>query len=146
LNFRIAAHALTLIEADGTLLDGTVTVDAASGIELSSGQRYSVLLRTTNQSSGDFVMQTTGRWRGGYPSNGLAVLRYHNSKWRPRDANQIMPSNASLGPLPAEASFWQFSSLRPLLATTPVSPALTNAADTTITVFGRQIAWGPGQT
>ena len=144
LNFRIASHALTLIEADGTLLDGAVTVDAASGIELSSGQRYSVLLRT-NKVSGDFVMQSTGRWRGGYPSNGLAVLRY-DSDTRATDANQVFASAASLGPLPAEAPFWRFPALRPLITSAIPWSAPPSAADTAITVRGRQIAWGPNKT
>jgi len=71
-NFAIAGHNLTIIEADGTLVE-PVTV---SNIDISPGQRYSVLLEATSPSNAtDYWIQTIARGREVEPQ-GLAVLTY----------------------------------------------------------------------
>ena len=58
--FGIDGHPMTVVEVDGTLIKPRENV---TSIELSSGQRYAVLIRTKKQSSGLFVMQLAIRWR-----------------------------------------------------------------------------------
>jgi FtsP/CotA-like multicopper oxidase with cupredoxin domain len=72
-NFAIAGHSLVIFEADGTLVKPT-TVE---NLDISPGQRYSVLL-TANNTSNDtdvYWIQTTARGRN-VTAQGLAVLSY----------------------------------------------------------------------
>jgi L-ascorbate oxidase len=81
--FKIAGHALTIIEIDSYPCV-PYTVD---NLEINSGQRYSVLI-SADQNPKDYVIDTQGsinsltipvRWRKTGPSNGQAVLRYEGS-------------------------------------------------------------------
>lgn len=52
IRFSVDNHSLTVIEADGTLLEPY----SVTGVDIVPGQRYSVLL-TTNQAAGPYWMR-----------------------------------------------------------------------------------------
>jgi FtsP/CotA-like multicopper oxidase with cupredoxin domain len=58
--FGIDEHPMTVVEVDGTLIKPKENI---SSIELSSGQRYAVIIETKTQSKGIFLMQLSIRWR-----------------------------------------------------------------------------------
>jgi L-ascorbate oxidase len=58
--FGIDQHPMTVVEVDGTLIKPKENV---SSIELSSGQRYAVIIETKTQSKEIFLMQLSIRWR-----------------------------------------------------------------------------------
>jgi L-ascorbate oxidase len=58
--FGIDQHPMTVVEVDGTLI---VPKENVTSIELSSGQRYAVIIHTKKQSQGIFLMQLSIRWR-----------------------------------------------------------------------------------
>ena len=73
-NFAIAGHNLTIIEADGTLVEPV----QVANLDISPGQRYSVLLtasKPTNNTEDVYWIRTTGRGRN-VTAQGLAVLSY----------------------------------------------------------------------
>jgi len=58
--FGIDEHPMTVVEVDGTLIKLKENI---SSIELSSGQRYAVIIETKTQSKEIFLMQLSIRWR-----------------------------------------------------------------------------------
>ena len=58
--FGIAEHPLTVVEVDGTPVRAKSNL---TSIEISSGQRYAVLIETKKQTSGAFLMEIAIRWR-----------------------------------------------------------------------------------
>jgi FtsP/CotA-like multicopper oxidase with cupredoxin domain len=58
--FGIDEHPMTVVEVDGGLIKPKENV---ASIELSSGQRYAVIIQTKNQTDGIFLMQLSIRWR-----------------------------------------------------------------------------------
>ncbi|KAI9263300.1 Cupredoxin [Phascolomyces articulosus] len=82
LGFAIAQHDLTVIEADGTMLQ---PYDVPF-LELSAGQRFSVLLkpkfRNHRKRQKDYSITTIRRYAEGVDpfSNGMAILRYTSSQ------------------------------------------------------------------
>lgn len=71
LRFAIDAHTMTLIEADGTIVEPR----EVNALEINSGQRYSVLIRT-NRPVSMYWMYMEAAWRPKTPHNGFSVLRY----------------------------------------------------------------------
>ena len=58
--FGIDEHPMTVVEVDGMLIKPKENV---SSIELSSGQRYAVIIETKNPSKEIFLMELSIRWR-----------------------------------------------------------------------------------
>ena len=58
--FAIDQHAMTIVEVDGTLVKPKLNVNS---IEIASGQRYAVIIRTKKQLQGVFLMKVVIRWR-----------------------------------------------------------------------------------
>jgi FtsP/CotA-like multicopper oxidase with cupredoxin domain len=58
--FGIDEHPMTVVEVDGTLV---VPKPNVHSIELSSGQRYGVIIETNHPMRGIFLMQLAIRWR-----------------------------------------------------------------------------------
>jgi FtsP/CotA-like multicopper oxidase with cupredoxin domain len=58
--FGIDQHPMTVVEVDGKLV---VPKPNMTSIEISSGQRYAVMIQTQNQLTGVFAMQASIRWR-----------------------------------------------------------------------------------
>jgi L-ascorbate oxidase len=73
INFAIASHTMTIVEADGTIVD-PVEVD---NLDISVGQRYSVLL-TANQPVASYWATTSVRHRNAGPM-GYSYLKYDDS-------------------------------------------------------------------
>jgi FtsP/CotA-like multicopper oxidase with cupredoxin domain len=59
-HWNVRGHSLQLVEADGSLIEPF----GVDGVEMFSGQRYSVIL-TANQTVDDYWMEQQGRWRNG---------------------------------------------------------------------------------
>lgn len=76
--FGIAGHRLRIIEVDGALVE-PYDIDH---LEVSAGQRYSVLVTMDQPDVKDYAIGTIKLWADGVDnaSNGWAVLRYHNKK------------------------------------------------------------------
>jgi len=71
--FAISGHNLTLFEIDGEY----VRPLKISGLEVASGQRYSVLLDTTGKTPGDYYMSADIRWlEHQVDRNGIGILHY----------------------------------------------------------------------
>ncbi|CAF3529242.1 unnamed protein product [Rotaria sp. Silwood2] len=58
--FVIDKHPMTIVEVDGTLI---IPKENISSIELSSGQRYAVIIETKKQTKEIYLMQLAIRWR-----------------------------------------------------------------------------------
>jgi len=58
--FGIKEHPMTVVEVDGKLV---VPKHNMTSIEIASGQRYAVMIRTLDQLTGVFAMQASIRWR-----------------------------------------------------------------------------------
>ena len=58
--FAIDQHPMTIVEVDGTAVKPKELV---TSIEITSGQRYAVVIETKSQASGVFLMKTAIRWR-----------------------------------------------------------------------------------
>ena len=58
--FAIDQHPMTVVEVDGTVVKPKEQV---TSIEITSGQRYAVVIETKNQTSGVFLMKAAIRWR-----------------------------------------------------------------------------------
>jgi FtsP/CotA-like multicopper oxidase with cupredoxin domain len=58
--FGITEHPMTVVEVDGKLI---VPRNDLSSIEIASGQRYAVMIKTKNQYTGVFAIQASIRWR-----------------------------------------------------------------------------------
>ena len=58
--FGINEHPMTVVEVDGKLIVPRYNM---SSIEIASGQRYAVLIKTKNQYTGVFAMEASIRWR-----------------------------------------------------------------------------------
>jgi L-ascorbate oxidase len=58
--FGIDEHPMTVVEVDGTLIKPKENV---TSIELSSGQRYAVIIQTKKQADRIYLMQLSIRWR-----------------------------------------------------------------------------------
>ncbi|CAF1122258.1 unnamed protein product [Adineta ricciae] len=72
--FGIDEHPMTVVEVDGTLIEPKENVKS---IELSSGQRYAVMIETNHRSRGVFVMRLAIRWRTLLTGSSCsAILRY----------------------------------------------------------------------
>ena len=69
LNIGIQEHSMTVVEADGAYVEPF----EVNSIDITNGQRYSVLLRT-DKPSGAYWISTSGRGRSGIP-RGLAVFK-----------------------------------------------------------------------
>ncbi|CAF0774400.1 unnamed protein product [Adineta steineri] len=93
--FGIDEHPMTVVEVDGTLVQPKANVQS---IELSSGQRYGVIIETNSQSKGIFLMQLAIRWRtlvNGSSCTG--ILRYSTY-------TAALPTNLSSLTLPTLAT------------------------------------------
>jgi FtsP/CotA-like multicopper oxidase with cupredoxin domain len=71
MNFAIANHNMTIVQVEGTNVEPVVV----SSVDLSSGQRYDVLV-TMDQEPGSYLMQTTVRLRPIPLVKGMAILQY----------------------------------------------------------------------
>ncbi|KAI9297106.1 hypothetical protein K502DRAFT_357709 [Neoconidiobolus thromboides FSU 785] len=106
--FNIENHNLTIIEADGTLVD-PIDVDR---VELSSGQRYSVLLKT-NQKVDNYYMYTQvsdehrPEARVPVAKNGVAILHYNGAK----STSSLIRKEKQVPGLQYEYSHWVESKL-----------------------------------
>lgn len=58
--FSIDQHPMTIVEVDGTLIKPKENV---TSVEISSGQRYAVIIETKSQANEVFLMQLAIRWR-----------------------------------------------------------------------------------
>jgi L-ascorbate oxidase len=74
LKFVIPQHLLTIIEVDGYLVDPVVT----DHLEINSGQRYSVLVKT-DKNPDNYIIKSD-EIPGPGPDNGIAILHYKGSK------------------------------------------------------------------
>ncbi|PWN51411.1 L-ascorbate oxidase [Violaceomyces palustris] len=111
-HLAILNHTMDLIEADGTYLE-KVEVDY---LEIASGQRYSVLLKTKSKeqvrketTDGIYWMRLESRWRAG-PS-GWARIKYTTTK---REASKPPFIDDNRRILANETFGWISSSLSPL--------------------------------
>ncbi|CAF3473091.1 unnamed protein product [Rotaria sp. Silwood1] len=72
--FGIDKHPMTVVEVDGTLIKPKDNIES---IELSSGQRYAVIIETKNQLKGIYLMQLAIRWRASTNDASCSgILRY----------------------------------------------------------------------
>ncbi|KAI9480340.1 MAG: Cupredoxin [Benjaminiella poitrasii] len=124
LNFAIARHNLTIIEADGELTK-PYTVNQ---LEIAPGQRFSVLLHT-NQALDDYSIQVIRSWSDPVPrpTNGLAILQYaraHNRVWNNNNSTLnpvVLTSSLNKPPFDEpELPFWKWASIEPLYGVDPV--------------------------
>ncbi|TPX58053.1 hypothetical protein PhCBS80983_g03412 [Powellomyces hirtus] len=107
--FDIPGHKMTVIEADGTLVEPR----AIDHLEINAGQRYSVLITASSPSDKDYWMSTQAMWRPKSAPNGWSILRYSNSsKESTAPAHGIPPT--SLPPKGPEISGWMDRHLVPL--------------------------------
>ncbi|KAI9295381.1 hypothetical protein K502DRAFT_324355 [Neoconidiobolus thromboides FSU 785] len=106
--YNIEGHDLTIIEADGTLID-PIKVDR---VELSSGQRYSVLLKT-NKKVDNYYMYTQvsdelrPEARKPVAKNGVAILHYDGAK----STSSLIRTDKQVPGLQFEYSHWVESKL-----------------------------------
>ncbi|CAO3594630.1 unnamed protein product [Absidia cylindrospora] len=118
--FAIAGHRLRIIEADGGLVEPYET----DNLEVSPGQRYSVLVKM-DQPVGDYAIGTIRVWATGVDptSNGWAVLRYNDKDdiseyYDAGDAHQSIPVMTlpqAQPKLPDEnIPYWIWDKLKPL--------------------------------
>ncbi|KAI7875256.1 Cupredoxin [Mucor mucedo] len=86
LGFAIAGHQMTVIEVDGDYVK-PYDVDY---LEVSAGQRFSVLI-TTNQTSDDYGIHVVRKWAAGIPTetNGYATLRYQEEEFVPWSFDEV---------------------------------------------------------
>lgn len=143
LGFAIANHNLTIIEVDGELTK-PYTVQQ---LEVSPGQRFSVLLHT-DQESDDYAIQVVRRWSDTVkrPTNGMAVLRYEaptkvqdrlqdetESRGLLRFKNPVLLEAPNMlpefEPASEEKPHWIWPELEPLYG---VDPVIRKPADRTI--------------
>ncbi|KAK9764021.1 hypothetical protein K7432_008838 [Basidiobolus ranarum] len=71
LSFSIANHNMTLIEADGSMIEPV----QITNLEVNSGQRYSVLV-TMDQTPQNYAIHASPKWRPFQASNGISILHY----------------------------------------------------------------------
>ncbi|CAF2003412.1 unnamed protein product [Rotaria magnacalcarata] len=72
--FGINQHPMTVVEVDGKLV---IPKPNMTSIEIASGQRYAVLIKTKRQHIGVFAMQASIRWRiAAVNSSSIGILRY----------------------------------------------------------------------
>ncbi|KAI9208440.1 Cupredoxin [Polychytrium aggregatum] len=121
LAFRIAQHRMHIVEVEGQLVE-PLEVDY---LELSPGQRYSVLV-TTDQSPGDYWMNSVPRYLPMDNVTGPSILRYVGGV-ETLEAFDL-PVASSLPSFPLEKNNWvtaqltsKFSARRPM----PSQPDLT---------------------
>jgi L-ascorbate oxidase len=74
LTFAVDQHLLTIIEVDGSFVNPVVT----DHLEINSGQRYSVLIKT-HKSPGNYIIKSK-MIPGPGPDNGIAILRYNGAQ------------------------------------------------------------------
>lgn len=152
LGLRIAEHNITIIEVDGVLVEPY----QVSNLEVSPGQRFSVLLTTKDQSPGSrYLIDTKPYYIAEETSNGKAILQYTSSDdhyWRhnnhyhhdalspPRSSSRSPSTIGSKEPFPPEQSQWIFNKLKPLHIPSP--DYATRQADRTIILYPveRQLA------
>lgn len=126
LGFSIAHHNLTVIEVDGEL----VKPYPVSFLEVTPGQRFSVLLKT-NQAPRDYAIQTSRRWAQDVDSssNGFALLRYEvPHKIYPSPSLKLPPMDPLMFPQ-VEVPHWIWSDLEPVYG---VDPIVNRSASRTI--------------
>ncbi|KAK9703260.1 hypothetical protein K7432_010820 [Basidiobolus ranarum] len=70
-SLSIANHNMTLIEADGSMIEPV----QITNLEINSGQRYSVLV-TMDQTPQNYVIHAVPKWRPFQAGNGISVLHY----------------------------------------------------------------------
>lgn len=128
LGFAIAGHQMIVIEVDGDYVK-PYDVDY---LEVSAGQRFSVLI-ITNQTSDDYGIHVVRKWADGVPSetNGHAILRYQQDHFIPwsfdEETDQPIGSRklsvAMLQPrLPVnDTAHWFWSNIEPYFGIDPVS-------------------------
>ncbi|KAI9303751.1 Cupredoxin [Cunninghamella echinulata] len=91
--FAITDHILTIIEADGSLIDPYVT----DYLEVAPGQRYSVLVTMDQMEKQkkrrDYPIGTIRMWGGGIDptSNGWALLRYQDNDDKDKKMKSFNP-------------------------------------------------------
>lgn len=133
MNFAIRGHNITIFEADGTFIE-PVTV---SNLDISPGQRYSVLLTADKPSNATvYWIRTIGRGRD-VAAQGMAVLSYDASD------NTTLPEEGREPVQPAWDDEESGPALDALLLTQDVdsydeSLALTSNSTTTYIMVGTQ--------
>lgn len=106
--FAIAGHNLTIIEVDGDL----VQPFEVSFLEVSPGQRFSVLLHTTKPAA-DYAITLVRRWAEGIApeTNGAAILHYESDN---HDYDSMtLPSLKYTFPT-VDVPFWEWPSIKPI--------------------------------
>ncbi|KAF7728186.1 hypothetical protein EC973_006580 [Apophysomyces ossiformis] len=113
LSFSIENHNMTIIEIDGELIQPYHT----SILEVTTGQRFSVLIHGDQPSGSEHVVGTSRRWAEGVSpfSNGKALLRYNKK-------GMAAPTHV-LGNLtfPKEETGWIWNQLEPVYGVDPVA-------------------------
>ncbi|CAF4909829.1 unnamed protein product [Rotaria sp. Silwood1] len=85
--FGIDKHPMTVVEVDGTLIKPKDNIES---IELSSGQRYAVIIETKNQLKGIYLMQLAIRWRASTNDASCSgILRYSTISEIPTDLSSF---------------------------------------------------------
>ncbi|KAI8975951.1 Cupredoxin [Pilobolus umbonatus] len=125
LGFAIAGHNLTIIEVDGEM----TKPHTVEYVEISPGQRFSVLIHT-NQSMGDYTIETVRRWSDTVPrnTNGYAALRYTDMAREIKDPQLTssvllhLPVNRPIWreKLDEEKPYWIWGDLEPLFGVDPI--------------------------
>ncbi|KAI8147901.1 Cupredoxin [Fennellomyces sp. T-0311] len=109
IGFAIAHHELTVIEVDGTL----VKPFDVPFLEVSPGQRFSVLLKPLRRRRGDFTINTIRRWAADVSneSNGVAVLRYTK---KPTRNDKMIYATGETFNFPTDTPYWYWSNIEPV--------------------------------
>ncbi|CAO3588481.1 unnamed protein product [Absidia cylindrospora] len=126
LGFSVAKHKMTIIEMDGTLIEPYET----DYLEVSSGQRYSVLLEANQAPGSSFNMDVLPFWITNTTVSGRAILSYQgHSKEQDKNSRldlakncpkefalttQHAASDSTKPQFPEPVNQWIFPSVKPL--------------------------------
>jgi L-ascorbate oxidase len=128
-NFAIANHTMTVVEADGTIVD---PVEVAN-LDLTIGQRYSVLLKA-DQPAGSYWATTGVRHRNAGPT-GYAYIKYGDSA--PPTMDQFLPDHPTWDDLLAGPE-WDAKLFTKDPSAYDTSDVLSSTPDRNLIVVGTQ--------
>ncbi|UJR37268.1 hypothetical protein I4U23_029977 [Adineta vaga] len=129
--FGIDEHPMTIVEVDGTLIKPKENIKS---IELSSGQRYAVIIETNHPTRGIFLMQLAIRWRTLVSgSSCTGILRYSTH------ANDLVDlSSIPLPSLSTQEELRSFSFENPFESLLSIDHMPKRAADREIFLYNYQ--------
>ncbi|ORZ11513.1 Cupredoxin [Absidia repens] len=122
LGFSVAKHKMTIIEMDGTLIEPYET----DYLEVSSGQRYSVLLEANQAPGSSYNMDVMPFWITNTTATGRGILTYQEQESESRlDVAENFPKDFALTTqqaatdatefqFPEPVNQWIFQSVKPL--------------------------------